>query len=109
VTFTFTARGPALIARPGHGSVHPKAGAGKVAYIYAVARGHKSATLLGKGRFRSGSCATFCTRVVRRTLPINSLMRSAVGFIACSSDDAFLGIGPGTTDETCGPKRIRLG
>jgi hypothetical protein len=105
--FTLTTRGPAGSSLPG--SAPPKAGPGRIGYLYLIAKNGKTALRIGSGRVRNVGCPDLCRRSAIGTFHISrSIARDDRSFLACARGPMFLAIVDAAVSPACGNKVLKL-
>ncbi len=106
--FVLTTTGPGSLPLSGDNHV-PKAGPGRVGYLYLVAKDGRTALRIGSGRVRNRGCARLCKRSAIGSFRISrSIARDKRNFIACARGSMFLAVDDAAVSPDCGKLSIKL-
>ncbi len=106
--FTLTTSGPGTLPLSGDNR-RPKAGPGRIGYLYLVAKHGRTALRIGSGRVRNRGCGNLCKRSAIGYFHISrSIARDRRDFIACARGSMFLAVEDAAVSPDCGKRSIKL-
>lgn len=106
--FVLTTVGPSFIPLAS-GNVKPRAGEGRIGYLYLIAKNGRTALRIGSGHVRNGACPSFCKRSAIGYFRISrSIARERRDFLACARGPMFVAIQDPAVSPDCGKPTIKL-